>query len=358
MNTDIFNIAKSLFYEKGYSKTKISDITKKLGLVPANFYRHYSSKEELLREIISIETRDYSRRIKDFATKDNFQDKIKLVFKTNLIFIFEKPRLFALLLEIKSSKYKLDKSTLNLVDSISNHTGSAISSILNHSNLDDLKKRMTFKILMDDLAIFLDNLIRDSEGIICPHRISTLSFQEEFDQLFNLTKGVCYGLGVSNDIFSKIDPVTGLLKKEYFLELLAKSYDCLNCKDSSIEILYLKLENLDQKDEGFFHDNLLKSIGSWIRNSFRESDQGGILSDNTFALLLSNHSTPIFKIFLERCYDFEKILWKKYPALDSLKLDLKILSIKEGHSMDFNKLFSSDKLIEQNVARGLSYLKK
>lgn len=354
MNTDIFNIAKSLFYEKGYSKTKISDITGKLGLVPANFYRYYNSKEDLLKEIIINETSDCIASLEKISTKESFHEKLKLIFETNLRLLFEKPHFFALLMEIKNAKYKLEKPTINLANSINTKTVDSLNNILDHSTLDPFTKRVTSSILIDNLNIFLDNLIKDSTENICPTRLITKNFDEEFNDLFKLIKSICCGLGISNNAFSRLDEVTGVLKEDFFLELLTKSYNCITNQKSNVDILYITVSGYEKK-KNFFSKNILQSIGIWLKSSFRDSDQAGLIGDNSFALLLSKHSQSSSSLLLERCLEFENALQKKYPTLNNLTLDSRILNIEEGNSIDFKAFFNSEETIEKHTFNKTKY---
>lgn len=52
--------SRRLFYELGYFKTKVSNITKRCGISTGMFYRHYDSKEELLVKIIKSDLDTYS----------------------------------------------------------------------------------------------------------------------------------------------------------------------------------------------------------------------------------------------------------------------------------------------------------
>ena len=53
MNTRgrIINAAKRLFAEKGFDRTTVDDIVRAAGIAKGTFYLHFSSKEELIKEI-------------------------------------------------------------------------------------------------------------------------------------------------------------------------------------------------------------------------------------------------------------------------------------------------------------------
>ena len=49
---EILMIARKLFAEKGYDQTSINDILKIIEIAKGTFYYYFTSKEELLEEII------------------------------------------------------------------------------------------------------------------------------------------------------------------------------------------------------------------------------------------------------------------------------------------------------------------
>ncbi len=347
MNSGIFNIAKELFYDKGYSKTKISDITGKLGLVPGNFYRYYHSKEEILKKVITSESHEYIDKLKDVKNKENFHEKLKLLLDVNLKLIFEKPHFFNLLMEVKNSGYKLEKSTLRAANSISTITKNSIEDVLVNSTLDPFTKKIASEIITKNLKIFLENLIKDSHGNNCPDKLFTLDYLEEFNHLFSLTKSVCHGLGISNNVFSKIDPLTNTYRKDYFLDLLGKSYDFLACKDENMELLYLSIEGISEDDNNFFSQSILKDIGIFLNNAFRKSDKIGRLEYCTFVILFSSYNSSLYKHLVERSISLEEMLKKKYKKMNTIRVDFHVLTIEGGELIDFKNLFSSENNFEK-----------
>jgi len=49
---EIINAAQNLFIEKGFAKTKVSDIVKKINVSQGVFYYYFSSKEDIIDEIV------------------------------------------------------------------------------------------------------------------------------------------------------------------------------------------------------------------------------------------------------------------------------------------------------------------
>lgn len=50
---EILDTAESMFYEKGYHETQISDIVKAIGVSQGTFYYYFKSKEEILEVLIN-----------------------------------------------------------------------------------------------------------------------------------------------------------------------------------------------------------------------------------------------------------------------------------------------------------------
>ena len=58
----ILDIALELFAQNGYLGTSMSDIAKQLGFTKAALYKHYTSKQEILDQIVERMNRmDYER---------------------------------------------------------------------------------------------------------------------------------------------------------------------------------------------------------------------------------------------------------------------------------------------------------
>jgi len=69
-----------LFSSKGFEKTSVSDIIKATGSSRGGFYHHYSSKEEILDEIIELYMADFSKPFDSFV-KNHEGSQIDLFMK-------------------------------------------------------------------------------------------------------------------------------------------------------------------------------------------------------------------------------------------------------------------------------------
>lgn len=86
----ILNTATEMFLEKGYKKTKMTEIARKLGVSKGALYQYYNSKEELLIEAIkngeqfkrsSIFSKMKHSQIKQLSTKKYFDKMIQSTTK-------------------------------------------------------------------------------------------------------------------------------------------------------------------------------------------------------------------------------------------------------------------------------------
>ena len=81
MNTtkqDIFNVARSLFIQKGFKKTNISEITKIAGIAVGTFYNFYSSKEEIFMDVFLKEDQELKKKI---MTSIDFDREVFIVLR-------------------------------------------------------------------------------------------------------------------------------------------------------------------------------------------------------------------------------------------------------------------------------------
>jgi AcrR family transcriptional regulator len=56
---ELMDAAMELFVEKGFVATTVQEITDKAGYAKGNFYRYWSSKDELMLEIVAAKMREY-----------------------------------------------------------------------------------------------------------------------------------------------------------------------------------------------------------------------------------------------------------------------------------------------------------
>lgn len=81
----IFHTAQKLFVEKGYHNTSIPDVVKEAGVSTGAVYHHFSSKEELAREIHKSAVEQYLDKYAEAVRpKESAYDKIRAY--TSLMF--------------------------------------------------------------------------------------------------------------------------------------------------------------------------------------------------------------------------------------------------------------------------------
>lgn len=67
----IIQVAEQLFLEKGFPNTSVEDITNALGIAKGSFYTYYSSKEELLKEIVNRSLKKIYEELSHFSSVGN-----------------------------------------------------------------------------------------------------------------------------------------------------------------------------------------------------------------------------------------------------------------------------------------------
>ena len=64
----IIEVGEKLFLEKGFPNTSVDDITNALGIAKGSFYTYFSSKEELLKEIVNRTLKNIYEELSKFSS--------------------------------------------------------------------------------------------------------------------------------------------------------------------------------------------------------------------------------------------------------------------------------------------------
>jgi AcrR family transcriptional regulator len=82
--TKILDVVESLFDDKGYCETTISDIAKKMGVAQGMLYYYFKSKDDILEALIKRKLSFFVSTIKDLALSNRMTPpcKIKLLLHT------------------------------------------------------------------------------------------------------------------------------------------------------------------------------------------------------------------------------------------------------------------------------------
>ena len=83
---EILDVAKMLFSEKGYASASMRDLAHALKIKPASLYSHYTSKEEMLWEILLRATKDFHEAVIPIAANQEFEltEKLDIMLKAHL----------------------------------------------------------------------------------------------------------------------------------------------------------------------------------------------------------------------------------------------------------------------------------
>lgn len=82
----MLEVARKLFWEKGYHATSMRDIARAYGCRPANIYNFFSDKEEILFEVLSEEMREIIQPIShlEFDEDQDPKEQLKKIIESHL----------------------------------------------------------------------------------------------------------------------------------------------------------------------------------------------------------------------------------------------------------------------------------
>lgn len=71
----ILKVARKIFARHGLAKTTLDDIAMAVGMKKASLYYYFESKEEIFSEVITQESREFLKELKDSISKEKTQVK-------------------------------------------------------------------------------------------------------------------------------------------------------------------------------------------------------------------------------------------------------------------------------------------
>ncbi|NPB06624.1 MAG: TetR/AcrR family transcriptional regulator [Aquificae bacterium] len=94
----ILEASLKLFSKKGFKETTVKDIAREVGITEGAIYRHFTSKEEIIRELIESITRELKERLLEAINEaPSGTEALNLLVKHLLDYAFEKPESFRFL---------------------------------------------------------------------------------------------------------------------------------------------------------------------------------------------------------------------------------------------------------------------
>lgn len=85
-------VATTLFAQKGFNGTSISDLAQELGLTTASLYYHVSSKQELLLRVLATGMSDFLHRLEGVVQgSGSSRDKLRIAIENHLEFVLGNP---------------------------------------------------------------------------------------------------------------------------------------------------------------------------------------------------------------------------------------------------------------------------
>ncbi len=107
----MLNIARKLFWEKGYLSTSMGDISKAYGCRPANIYNFFSDKEEILFEVLKEEMDQIIHPIRHLEEENELPppEQLRLIIESHLKVTLSYRRSAKLLFDVALDNLSLDK---------------------------------------------------------------------------------------------------------------------------------------------------------------------------------------------------------------------------------------------------------
>jgi AcrR family transcriptional regulator len=88
--TDILEVAAKLFYENDYNSVGMRLIAQEAGVRGASLYHHFSSKEEMLYQIVLGVTRDFiADRLPILEIEDQFSQRLGDLVEQHILYFWE-----------------------------------------------------------------------------------------------------------------------------------------------------------------------------------------------------------------------------------------------------------------------------
>lgn len=352
-NVILYN-SRELFYELGYFKTKISDITKKSGISTGKFYRCYNSKEDLLSQIIKKDLKIYTEEVRTLVPEvgDNLF-KLKMIVRSIFNFLKKNPFFFALLIELKENEEKLSSFSKKCLNSFWDETKTLILELLKYDDhFDKDKEKLLISMMESQVKLYIRYLLSEKNGKCYPEKLLFSSMEDELNNVSTIIVNTFKSLNGAT-VKKIIDPLTGAYTNRYFFELLKKTHN--SGKSFNLILLDLKIFYItEDTQKKFFRDNILANTGNLLKKYFRTTDLVGRLGPSKFMILLlgENDMQDLFKFRVVKiieelqikfsCISTEDIIWKHLHI--NSKEDL-LDKFNELNSTKYNNIISFEEKI-------------
>ena len=352
-NVILYN-SRELFYELGYFKTKISDITKKSGISTGKFYRCYNSKEDLLFQIIKKDLKVYTEEIRTLVPEEGDDVfKLKMIIRSIFNFLKKNPYFFALLIELKENDEKLSNFSRKCLNSFWDETKILIIKLLKYDDYFDTDKEKLLTSMMESqIKLYIRYLLSEKNGKCYPEKLLFSSMEDDLNSISTMIINTFKSLNRST-VKNTLDPLTGAYTNRYFFELLKKTHNSGN----SFNLILLDLKTFyitEDSQKIFFRDNIMANTGNLLKKYFRNEDLIGRLGPSKFMILVLTkddmHDTFKFRMvkIIEElkikfpCISSKDIIWKHLYV--NSKEDL-LDKFNELNSIKYNNIISLEEII-------------
>ncbi len=338
-NIILYN-SRELFYELGYFKTTIKNITKKCGISTGKFYQYYQSKEDLLMKVIKKDMEIYEKELKNLIPEHGGNKFKADAFAAVLLnFLKKNPSFFNLIFELGDIKDKLSPSVKKLERNFWNETKNILIELLDsNGKIDENKRELLASLLESEMKIYIKYLLTGKNKRFLPGNLTFLDVKHETTHISAMILNTFKSLDLlyPDEI---TDPLTGAYVNKYFFQIL----DETRSTGASLQLIFLDFTDFFLDDcKSFFRDSLIKDIGVLLKTHFRDTDSIGRLCPYKFMIFSPMGNIP-FETISSRVESIVTDLKIKYPFIESEGITQKNLHISPGE--DILKKFSRIKSV-------------
>ncbi|GGK18096.1 hypothetical protein GCM10010965_08940 [Caldalkalibacillus thermarum] len=172
----ILESAFAVFSQKGYQQTKVEEVAQHAGIGKGTVYLYFTSKEELLREMLKAMIKKYLSELKQkLAEETDPWAKLKVMYTIHVSLLQENPSLVQLHLHDFAFVNDQFRSWLETEKKdFVNHIAAIIESGIQTGQFRPLNAKLAAALIISSLGVFLP-----------PHSSECFSVDELVDLLFH-----------------------------------------------------------------------------------------------------------------------------------------------------------------------------
>ena len=285
MEKIILSNSKKMFYEAGYFKTDISNITKKCGISADKFYMYYESKEDLLAQVIKEDLEVFREEVQTFVPKVGEGSlKMSMFIRALLKLLKNNPFFFTLLMELEENEKELSSFTNGWLKQFWKEVRTFIEELLeSEDTLDQSRLELLTTLVENQLKIYIRHLLTDDKDRIDPAKLLFLNLERDISRLSTMTINTCrlFHIFSTKEDHSSAEVYKN---KEFF-----KLFEKVRSDGKPLYLIFLDFNDLSTTEDlkkNYLKNSILTNIGFFLTKYFRRNDIVGRLCPPKFMILV------------------------------------------------------------------------